>query len=154
MAAFVPVAHGADIAEGMTEEDSVCQLLHWAGFTAANQRNNIFNDSLGSFEDIRSMNSKDITAMSKDFSSRQAAQRIHFGVRRIKRLVGTMYFIQDFYRVSMTPSIVGLNNVSFNLRLETALARAAVREKIVEQQDTAAKAASPGPLSNERKWKE
>ena len=154
MAAFVAAAAGVDILPGITEEHSIHQMLYWCGFTNNGQRTTIFDDSLSTFDDIRMMSPKDITAMQRDFGGRATVGRINFGVRRTKRLTSMLYFVQDFYRVSETPTIVGLNNNTFNTVLETALARADVRETLMDQSDTSVKQASPGPLMNERKWKE
>ena len=63
MAAFASVAAGTPIPDGITEENSIKQMLYWVGFTSNAKRNAIFADSLGSFEDFRMMNSKDITTM-------------------------------------------------------------------------------------------
>ena len=67
---FVAVAAGAEAPDGITEEDTVHQLLRWCGFNSDTQRTSIFTDSLGSFDDFKVMSPKDITEMSRDFSSR------------------------------------------------------------------------------------
>ena len=151
---FAPVAAGTEVPDGITETDSIHQMLHWCGFTAAGNRNAIFNDSIGSFDDIKMMTAKDVTAMQKDFGSRQTAARINFGVRRTKKLTSMLHFVHDFHRVSESPTIVGLTDVTFSAAIDTALTRADVRHTLTVQSDTSAKNASPGPLINERKWKE
>ena len=62
--------------------------------------------------------------------------------------------MNDFYRVSSVPSIVGLSEVTFKSQLHRALARDEVRANLKSQTKTTAEAASPGPLKNEREWKQ
>ena len=152
--AFEAVALGAQVPAGITEENSIHQMLHWCGFTISTQRVAIFNDSIGSFNDIKMMTPKDITAMQRDFGNRATIARINFGVRRTKKLTAMLHFVHDFYRVSENPTIVGLNNATFSTALETTLSRADVRQALIDQSDTSSKQASPGPLVNKRKWKE
>ena len=154
MAAFVPVAASADVPDGITEVHSILQMLHWCGFDGLTQRTAIFNDSISTFDDIKMMSPEDITAMQRDFGNRAAVGRIHFGVRRTKKLTSMLHFVQDFYRVSETPTIVGLNDNTFAAALETALTRADVCTALINQSDISAKQASPGPLMNKRSWKE
>ena len=65
-----------------------------------------------------------------------------------------LHFVQDFYRVSETPSIVGLKKNQFQQALSLSATRSEVRDTLKSQSSTSAKEASPGPLVNERKWKE
>ena len=53
--AFVAVVARAAAPNGITEEHTVHQLLTWCVFNSDTQRTNIFNDSLGSFDDIKVM---------------------------------------------------------------------------------------------------
>ena len=62
--------------------------------------------------------------------------------------------MNDFYRVSSVPSIVGLSEVTFKSQLHRALARDEVRANLKSQTKTIAGAASPRPLKNEREWKQ
>lgn len=61
-------------------------------------------------------------------------------------------WVLDFYRVSNTPTIVGLNETSFKQALQTAEARDKIRNTLKDS--TIPSDASPGPLENESKWKE
>ena len=122
--AFEAVALGAQVPAGITEENSIHQMLHWCGFTVSAQRVAIFNDSISSLDDIKMMTPKDITAMQRDFGNRAAGARINFGVRRTKKLTSMLHFVHDFYRVSKNPTIVGLNNATFSTALESALSSA------------------------------
>ena len=92
--------------------------------------------------------------MVKDLTSRTALNgRIIVGIRRTKLLKGFTHWVEDFYRVSGTPDIVGLNTTTFRAALNVALKREEVRANLRKQLKTAADAASPGPLESERKWK-
>ena len=62
--------------------------------------------------------------MSNDFSSRtNANDKMYFGTTRTKRIEALIHWIQNFYRVSKVPSVVGLSQVLFRDKLERALAR-------------------------------
>ena len=68
-------------------------------------------------------------------------------------LQALVHWVQDFRHVSETPTIVGLNAITFKAALSRALDRATIRKALKEQSSTATTAASPGPLESERKWK-
>ena len=106
--ASVSVATGDEVPDSITEINSVHQMLHWCGFTTAGNRNAIFNNSIGSFDDIKMMTAQDITAMSKDFGSRPTNARISFGIRRTKKRTSMLHFVHDFIRVSDIPTIMEL----------------------------------------------
>ena len=80
---YVPVGGDVVVEDGMTEDNIIIQSLHWIGFTQQNQRQNIINNSLGSFSDILMLREKDITAMATEWAGRTSQKgRITFGVRR------------------------------------------------------------------------
>ena len=146
-AAYVPVGDNVVIADGITEEDSVKQILYWIGFTIAASRNILAEDAFASFSDIRVLSEKDITSLVSDMGSRnQANGRIHVGTRRAKRLKALVHWVQDFYRISAEPSIVGLESASFKLAIDTSLSRAVIRKSLKNTFDTSAKAVDPGEL--------
>ena len=62
--------------------------------------------------------------------------------------------MQYFYRISLDPTIVDLNKVIFIQQLDTALYRAYIKKKLVDQSNTKAKETSLGPLESENKFKE
>ena len=93
--------------------------------------------------------------MSTDFSGRtQVNGRINFGTRRTKKLKSLVHWVQDFYRVSEEPGIVGLSENIFKSQLERALIRSDIRKSMALQTKTAADAASPDPLESEKQWKQ
>ena len=136
------------ISIGINEDDSVQQIIHWIGFVTQIQRTSVFNDSIGSWDDIRMFSEKDMNNMARDFAGRTATGggRINFGIRRTKKLIALAHWVQDFYRVSNTPSIEGLSQVTFSTQLERALDRQRARERLIDQSSISAKAASPGLL--------
>ena len=101
---------------GINEDNSIQQIIHWIGFTTPNQRTSVFNDSIGSWDDIRMFSEKDMNNMARDFAGRapQGGGRINFCIRRNKKLIGLAHWVRDFYRVSNTPSIEGLSQVTFS----------------------------------------
>ena len=139
--------------DALTEDASIQQILHWIGFRAEASRENLRVESLGSFDEMKSLTEKDVQAISTDWSSRTATRRIFIGTRRLKLLQALVHWVKDFQRISSMPSIVGLNQNSFKSQLSCALERATIRKTLKEQSKTAAEAASPGPLESERKWK-
>ena len=125
------------------------------GFTIANQRQRLIEESMGLFQEIRLLDSNDIDAMARDYASRPAANgKMTFGMNRTKRLKAFVYWVQDFHRISTTPTVTGLNEAVFRADLLKASIRAEVRVNLHKQTKTAAEAASPGPLESERKWKQ
>ena len=147
---------GNDIVEdGINEEDSLLQLLHWIGFRIAAQRELLIADSFTSWEDLRMLTEKDAETMATSFASRTAANgRMIFGTNRTKYIKATIYWVHDFYRVSDSPSIIGLSERSFKSQLQRALTRAIIRKNLISQTASTAEAASPGPLIKESQWKE
>ena len=136
----------ADIAEG----DIIVQSLAWIGFNDA-QRQLIITEAFGNFDDIRATDEDDVDAMVKDLTSRTAANdRIIVRNRRTKLLKGLTHWVEDFYRVSGTPDIVGLNTTTFRAALNVAFTREELRVDLRKQLKTAADAASPGPLDPEK----
>ena len=94
--------------------------------------------------------------MARDFAGRNATggNRINFGIRRTKKLIGLAHWVQDFYRVSKIPSIDELSQETFSTQINRALDRERALERLIDQSYISTKAASPGLLENERKWKD
>ena len=152
---YVPVIGDIIVPDGINEANSMVQILHWIGFTVENTRNHLIRESFESYGDVKVMTEKDVSALVTDFANRnQANGRVHIGSRKAKRLKGLLHWVQDFYRVSREPSIVGLNEESFLEALENAIERAQVRKSMKDASDTTTKAADPGPLKSEKEWKE
>ena len=70
------------------------------------------------------------------------------------RTKALIHWVQDFYRVSKVPTIVGLSQTFFRAELERALAREEIRKSLRELAKTTTDEASPGPLEKEKQWKE
>lgn len=151
--AYVYLNGNDEVPVGIDEENLVRQALHWIGFNIDAQRDNIFNDGVDSWDSIKMLTVEDIHAMAKSFASRQAAMgRMIFGTNRTKFLKALVNWVQDFYRISETPSIVGLSQTTFRTQLRRAQTRDQVRKTLKEQ--SAPNDASPGMLEKETKWKE
>ena len=58
----------------------------------------------------------------------------------------------DFYRISWKPSIVGLNEVSFQDKLRLTVTRAFIRKTLVAQ--SLPQATDSGSIKSEKQWKE
>lgn len=139
----------------LTETETIRQILHWIGFNIAVNRTNLMNESIGTLDDVLSLNQKDVLSFNTDWSSRTVANgRFNIGTRRLKLLQAFVHWVQDFQRVSGTVSIVGLNQHTFMVQLRRALARADIRKSLKDNSSTASDAATPGPLDSERKWKQ
>ena len=142
------------VEEGVDETDTIRQILHWIGFRTDAQKNKIIEEAYESLEVIKVMNEEDVTAMQNDLGRRTGAQRLNISMLKTKRLKASNHWVQDFYRISKEPSIVGLNENSFKAELDRALNRAEIRKSMRKQSKIAAEAASPGPLESEKIWKE
>ena len=103
---------------------------------------------------MKVLTEKDISTMATNFSGRTGANsRMYFGARWIKYLKAFTHWIQDFYRTSGLPTIVGLSAIVFKSQLDRAAARSDIRKNMADQTKTSADAASPVPLENKKKWK-
>ncbi len=145
------------IDNGISEEVSLLQVLHWIGFRTAEQRNSIVvADSFTSWEDLKMLTEKDASAMTISFATcSQANSHIIFGTTtRTKYIKALIHWVQDFYRISGVPTIVGLHERTFKQQLQHALTRAKARKNLIDQTSSVADAASPGPLEKESQWKE
>ena len=151
---YVPVLGAANIIpDGIAEADSMTQILWWIGFRTNPQTVALFDDGIDSYESIQMLTKEDIDAMSKSFASRtQAGGRIIFGTNRTKWLKALVHWSQDFHRVSNTPTIVGLSEVTFKQALRTSESRDKIRSTL--KGNDIPSDASPGPLERESKWKE
>ena len=149
------VVGNAAVPAGISERNSIRQIVYWIGFRGQLNINAIVDDAFSGFSDIRVLTEKDITSMSSGFASRtQADGRILFGTRRTKLLKALIHWNEDFFRVSQMPSIVGLTEAIFKAQLERALVRSDIRKALQDQTSTAATAANPGPLKSEKEWKQ
>jgi len=85
--AHVYVTGNTNAPDIMVEEAQIKQILYWAGFISAAQKNAIYNDSIQEYGGLLNMSESDVTDLAKDYSSRSSiTARINFGLRRIKRL--------------------------------------------------------------------
>ena len=143
------------VEDEITEENSLRQVLHWIGFRTAAQKQALVNDCFTSWIDLRMLSEKDASTMEKSFSSRTNADgRLIFGTTRTKYIKAVIHWIQDFYRVSDVPSIIGLSEITFKTQLQRALTRSMIRKNLKDQVSSTADAATPGPLLKENQWKE
>ncbi len=150
---YQPVTGAAIIAAGITETNTMIQILWWIGFRINAQTTLIYEDGVDGWENILMLSKDDIDAMAKTFASRTAQNgRIIFGTNRTKWLKAITHWVQDFYRVSDTPTIVGLNEITLKVALRTAESCDKIR--ITLRKNNIPSDASPGPLERESKWKE
>ena len=103
------------------EIDQIKEILNWIGFTDAAQRDRICNDAFTNYADILSMNEKDVTELSASFSRRTATNgKIDFGIRRTKKLMHLLHFVQDAARTSYTASTFGYTQATLLSALTVA----------------------------------
>lgn len=150
--AYVYVTGVTNTPDTMTEEIQIKQILHWAGFTTAAQKAAIYDDSIQEYGDLLNMSESDVTDLAKDYSSRSAASRINFGLRRIKKLKSIIHWTKDHRRISSTPNVEGMNGTAFHIELLRASQRAQICKQLHDDADNKAKASSPGPLESEDTW--
>ena len=107
--------------------------------------------SLNDFFDVTETNIRD---MAESFSKRlPAANRINFGMRRIKWLIAMMHWCQDHQRCSEEPDIADFANAdALKEVLQVSAQRALLRKNDSDQVDTISKAADPGKFKDKKKW--
>ena len=76
------------------------------------------------------MNKEDVTAMQNGLGRRTRNQSLNISMLKTKRPKAMNHWVQDFYRISKAPSIVGLNENSFKTELDRALNRAEIRKSM------------------------
>ena len=110
----------------------VDQCLEWIGFGIPNQRASISTEAgFNSLDDLNDIEEKDIRDMADSFKKRTIAYRINFGMRRTKRLIAMMHWVQDFYRCSKQPTIDDFVTANdFKRALSTAAQRASLRKVV------------------------
>ena len=86
-------------------------------------------------------------------SHTQANGRMDFCTRRIKNIKIFTHWVQDFYRISGLPSILGLSDVIFKPQLNRASTRDNKRKSMANLTKSSADAAYLVPLENEKQWK-
>ena len=98
----------------ITEEDYIKKILWWIIFTTEEQRKSNNYDSINYFSDIIMFIEKDFSNLSTDFSRRtQAIGKIHFGMRRSRRIKAILHWVKYLYCISGHPTIVYMNEVMF-----------------------------------------
>ncbi len=101
---------------------------------------------------------KDICDLAESYGRRTINDgRFIFGVRRIKRLIGLVPWVQDFGWVSEEANLDaflenGGDAALFCSPLDEAFQRADVRKVEKAQNDTVSKAADPGKFKDKKKW--
>ena len=133
----------------------VDQCLQWIGFNDVHHRNsNIAKGGFNSLNDFFDVTETDIRDMAESFSKRSpAANRINFGMRRIKWLIAMMHWCQDHQRCSEDLDIADFANADvFKEALQVSAPRALLRKNDSDQVDTISKAADPGKFKYEKKW--
>ena len=125
------------------------QVLYWIGFQVSSQQQELIEYAFGAFNNLIMLTEKDISTIASNSSSRTLANgRIIFGTRQIKYIKSFTHWVQDFYRISVLPSIVGLSQVTFKAQLERASTRSDISKLMGNQTKISADAASPEPLEN------
>ena len=138
-------------------DDPMDTVLQWIGFENEATRERLRNEGISTFDDLKTMKEKDIRDLAESYGRRTAADgRFIFGLRRIRYLIGLIHWVQDFARISQTPTLdeFGGDADSFRSALDVAFNRAEVRRVEKEQSDTVSKAADPGKFKDEKKWPE
>ena len=132
----------------------VHQCLEWIAFGDVQHRNAIIDE--GGFDrlmDFYDINETDIRDIAESFSKRSpAANRIIFGMRRIKWLISMMHWTQDHQRCSEDPDLDDIANADeFKQALLVLAQRASHRKTDAAQVDTISKAADPGKFKDKKK---
>ena len=124
-------------------------------FTDVQHRNSIIAEGgFNGLNDFFDVTETDIRDMAESFSKcSPAANRINFGMRRIKWLIAVMHWCQDHQCYSEEPDIAGFANTdAFKEALQVSAQRALLRKNNSDHVDMISKAANPGKLNDEKKW--
>ena len=131
------------------------QCLEWIGFGDVRHCNAIIDEGgLDRLTDFYDINEMGIRLLAESFSKRSpAANRIIFGMRRIKWLISMMHWAQDHQQCSEDPDLDDIANTDeFKEALLVSAQRASLRKTDAEQVDTISKAVDPGKFKDEKKW--
>ena len=111
--AAAAAAAAAIVAAAMAEAAEIDMMLLHCGFTDPQQRLDISRDGFVGYADMNILREKDISELAKAFADRtQANGRITFGLRRQNLLKSTIHWVQDFRRVSRTPTLNAITDVN------------------------------------------
>ena len=130
------------------------QALEWIGFSDADNRDVIINESgINSLMGFVGVSEEDIRDLAHSFAKRtQGEGRINFGTKRKRLLVSLMHWVQDFDRNDEVATLDGVNNSDeMEDHLNRAMERANLQKIDADQVDTMSKAADPGKFKDERK---
>jgi hypothetical protein len=140
----------------MAELIQIHALLVFCGFSAASSIL-IADDGFTSFDDIASLDIKNIKTLAEGFAARTTANgKMVFGMRRTINLERLVHWAQDFKRISRTAVTDGIadmaDQATFLAALEVAGERAKMRKHKLDESDNLSKAADPGKLKKQKDW--
>ena len=105
---------------GDDEINDMDHTLMWIGFNKIAVRDAL-QIVIEQFNDMLELTEKDILDLEYSYSKRTAADgRLIFGLQNTKRLKPMIHLVEDFARVSETPNINNLDEVSFRAALGVA----------------------------------
>ena len=144
----------ADEDMDLVDDYYIDTILEYCGFEDEDDRANIAEDGFESFDDILALSEKDVTSLAKGFAERTDEMgKIIFGLRRTNLLKATVHWVQDFRRITKTPSLDGIPNMNtFKDVIERARQRAQIRKHNSEESDALSKASNPGKLKRQKEW--
>jgi hypothetical protein len=126
----------------------------YCDFNDAQQRLDISADGFVNYRDMSMLREKDISDLAKAFADRTvAAGRITFGLRRQNLLKSAIHWVQDFRRISRTPTLDDVTDVQdFRTKIQTARERSLVRRSRMEESSSISHAADPGKCKGSKGW--
>ena len=131
--------------------EPIDQVLGWIGFNTPNQLA-AMRENFDDLNDFGNLKESDITEIADSYARRPAAQRMHIGLARTKRLKALIHWVGDFHRLSREPSLDGLDQDSFRQELLVAQERAEIRKDEAKKYENLAKEATPGKLTSDKVW--
>jgi hypothetical protein len=151
--AAAAAAAAAIVAAALAEAAEIEVMLLHCGFTDPQERLDISRDGFEGYSDMNSLREKDISELAKAFADRtQANGRITFGLRRQNLLKSTIHWVQDFRRISRSPTLDDITDVNnFRAKIQTARERALVRKSRTED-SSSSQAADPGKCKGSKGW--
>jgi hypothetical protein len=127
------------------------QVMRWIGFDELKARR--VTAQIGErIYDFAEFSHSDVKMLTESLRGLPTNVRIHVSLAQAKKINATIDWVKDQDRANKTPSIGGLDEVSFLSAIRESAKREVIREAGKENGETLAKSASPGKFSGEKVW--
>ena len=96
----------------VSEAPEIEKIFKYSCFDDSAQQTIIASDMFGSYDDILTLGDSDIVYLENILFDRDVALgKIRFGLKHTNLLKATIHWSKDLWRISQTPSLIGISNV-------------------------------------------